>query len=593
MQLGGTELYPAAGMIVMAVEGIRQLADSEMIINGYRLRDVIFRQALLVSSTGDGVETQLHFHRRKPATQRSFETNSFIIYGYINDGWLAICEGTVIMEHEIPESEVDQNGGREIEHSCLREAFEAGVKRCTDTVNSKQYYKNLAAYGFQFGPTFQPLDRIRFNETGESAATIRLDGWKNKTANTGVREHLIHPTALDGLGQLTMASISKGSWSDIPTMVPTQIKSLWLSNSLLTRDEGDEVEIFAKTTFQGYREADFSIVGLDAKKEAQIVVEGWRETALNSLDSTSSGESALRCYHIEWRPDVALLEDTQIAQICEDSVVTSVSSEAYFDRWELVCLYFISLTLETAPQSLGGLPVYFQKYMAWMRQQYTELNVNARLASNPEGKQLTQATQYAEEFLNDFAKRGPEEELIVKIGRGVGRILQGEVDLLDVLSEQVAQNFCRGSTLAVSYSKIASYVDLLAHKQPDLKILEIGAGAGVATEWVIYTLAGSNQIADGDHCPRFNQYTYTDIDTTFFEEAEGRFEKYSDRMTYAVLDIQKDFQDQGFECGQYDLVLCTNVGSRCDTYPSSDIWQVLYAIVSSTTLRNTRKLLKP
>lgn len=567
MQLGGSELYPAAGMIAMAVEGIRQLADPGVTITGYKVRDVVFHKALLVYSTGDGTETQLHFHRRKPATQRSFETNRFIIYGYINDEWSTICEGTVIMEHHIPEVEVDQSREQKIEQSCLRDAFEAGIKRCTDTVNSKQFYKNMAAYGFQFGPTFQPLEKIRFNEIGDSVATIRLDGWKDKMANTGAREHLIHPTALDGLGQLTMASISKGSWSDIPTMVPTQFKSLWLSNSLLTRDASDEIEVFAKTTFQGYREADFSIVALNAKKEAQIVVEGWRETALNSLDSTSS-ESALRCYHIEWRPDPALMEDTQIAKFCEDGAVTKRSPEAHLDRWELVCLWFISHALETAPRSLGGFPAYFQEYMAWMQQQYTELRLDARLASNPVGKRLTQDAQYAEEFLNDFAKAGPEADLTARVGRSLGRILQGEADLLDVLSEQVVHDFDRGSTLAISYSKIANYVDLLAHKQPDMKILEIGAGAGAATEWVIHALAGISHGVDDNHCERFIQYTYTDIAPTFFEEAKGRFEKYSHRMTYAVLDIQKDPEEQGFEFGQYDLILYTNVGSGYDAVSS-------------------------
>lgn len=119
-------------------------------------------------------------------------------------------------------------------------------------------------------------------------------------ASGSTQKHVIHPTALDGIFQLGMAAMSKGSWAAIPTMVPTQLKSLWISHDLLERTTANsEIEIYTKLTFRGYREADFSIVARDASKKIQILTEGWRETALSTVN-VPSNEPGIKCYHVKW-----------------------------------------------------------------------------------------------------------------------------------------------------------------------------------------------------------------------------------------------------------------------------------------------------
>lgn len=254
----------------------------------------------MLSSAPEGVETQLHFRRRDPASTQSSESRDFILYAYLNEEWSSICEGTVVVGYA--DSSPENGTGVESGYgtSSLLKDFESGVQNCKETVSSKQFYKNLANYGFHFGPTFQPLERIHYNEDREAVASICLDGWTKKMASGSTQKHVIHPTALDGLFQLGMAAISKGSWTAIPTMVPTQLKYLWISHDLLERTTtNSEIEVYTKPTFRGYREADFSTVARDANKKVRIVIEGWRETSLSSVD-VSSNERGLRCYHIEW-----------------------------------------------------------------------------------------------------------------------------------------------------------------------------------------------------------------------------------------------------------------------------------------------------
>ena len=72
---------------------------------------------------------------------------------------------------------------------------------------------------------------------------------------------------------------------------------------------------------------------------------------------------------------------------------------------------------------------------------------------------------------------------------------------------------------------------------------------------------------------------YTDISPSFFERAKDRFQDHSNRMNYAVLNIEKDPLEQGFEFHNYDIIVCS---------------LVLHATAHiHTALQNTRKLLKP
>ena len=264
------------------------------------MQDLVFQKALLLSSAPEGVETQLQLRRREFALTKSSESHDFTLYAYMNEGWSSICEGTVIVGYAgfSPDNDpgIEKGYGTS---NFFEKGFESGVQKCKETIPSKQYYKNLANYGFEFGPTFQTLERIRYNDSGEAVASICLDGWTKKMASGSMQKHVIHPTALDGIFQLGMAAISKGSWDRIPTMVPTQLKYLWISHDLLDRTIEDEIEIYTKPTFRGYREADFSIMARSVGKKVRIIAEGWRETALSAVHGPLD-DPGLRCYHIKW-----------------------------------------------------------------------------------------------------------------------------------------------------------------------------------------------------------------------------------------------------------------------------------------------------
>ena len=108
----------------------------------------------------------------------------------------------------------------------------------------------------------------------------------------------------------------------------------------------------------------------------------------------------------------------------------------------------------------------------------------------------------------------------------------------------------------------------ITHRYPRTKILEIGAGTGGATKYVLEEIGNLMSL-----------YTYTDISVGVFGNAAELFKAYSDKMTFKVLDVEKTPASQGYEEHSYDIVITSNV---------------LHATESlHTTLVNTRKLLRP
>lgn len=100
-----------------------------------------------------------------------------------------------------------------------------------------------------------------------------------------------------------------------------------------------------------------------------------------------------------------------------------------------------------------------------------------------------------------------------------------------------------------------------------IKILEVGAGTGATTEWVLKTLEGS----------RF-QYFFTDISKYFFPNANKKFGKYNN-FQIKKLDLNEDFFQQGFMPNSFDIVIGAYVLNNVKNIKS--------------TIKKLEKLIKP
>ncbi|KAH8652666.1 putative polyketide synthase [Tricladium varicosporioides] len=101
----------------------------------------------------------------------------------------------------------------------------------------------------------------------------------------------------------------------------------------------------------------------------------------------------------------------------------------------------------------------------------------------------------------------------------------------------------------------------LAHKSPDMKILEIGAGTGATTSKILQSLSNfrpDDHKGEKDKVFMFDEYTFTDISASFFEKAKIRFHYCESKMTFRTLDIENSPEAQGLKVESYDMIIAAS-----------------------------------
>ncbi len=162
---------------------------------------------------------------------------------------------------------------------------------------------------------------------------------------------------------------------------------------------------------------------------------------------------------------------------------------------------------------------------------------------------------FADGMASRYAHGAVEVGLFRRSANALADVLVGKADPLTLLFSSgeptAADLYMRAPVARAANRMLGDAVAALLETFPDgrrLRVLEVGAGTGSATELVLPELPAG----------RF-EYVYTDISAGFFAEAEGRFGGSESSIEYRVLDVEKDPVAQGFDSHGYDLVIASNV----------------------------------
>ena len=166
---------------------------------------------------------------------------------------------------------------------------------------------------------------------------------------------------------------------------------------------------------------------------------------------------------------------------------------------------------------------------------------------NPELDVLTMREQY------------PDGEAALTITRRcaseLASVLRGETDPIPLLfpggSLSEMERLYQTSPPARAFNQlVAEALRPVRDAWPDerpLRILEVGAGTGSTTAFVLPLFAG-----------RAVEYTFTDVSPLFLNRAREKFSNVPG-MRYATLDIAGDVAAQGFAVAHYDVIIGANV----------------------------------
>ena len=208
--LGGEAVFPAAAYFSMAMEAITQL--NEMLptaaaVEGYVLRDISIKNALVTPDDDTGIEVlltmrpSLHGEGEAQNAWWDFNVSSVSDAGYRNDH----MAGSISIN-----TRPQRPAAKKVPHLPQR-------------ASGKAWNQALKEVGFDYGPTFQDMEDIHFDGKTYTAACKTQVKTKVETM-TGESRHVLHPACVDSCLQLLIVAIYAGRTNAMPCgAVPVQV----------------------------------------------------------------------------------------------------------------------------------------------------------------------------------------------------------------------------------------------------------------------------------------------------------------------------------------------------------------------------------
>jgi acyl transferase domain-containing protein/NADPH:quinone reductase-like Zn-dependent oxidoreductase len=570
----GNIVYPAAGFITMAIEASAQIAASQgEDIVGFELREITIGTALIIPETVG--ESEVLFSLR-PYNENSRSSSDlwseFRVFSSSAEGnSVEHCRGLVSRRKAQKGSGTPHQSQPQL--LARRRVAEA---RCSASIEVKDLYNGLKKIGLEYGPTFACVTEVRRGEA-KAIATVRIPDTSAVMPSKFEYPYILHPATLDSCFHALFPAM--GSLKEVlkQPSVPTFISSVFI-DARLQNIAGKELKVCTENIGKSYRQTTSSILVFDSPSfEASPVIniEGFVTTSMSSTkDSEELRLKRRLCFHTHWDTDPSLLSAEQVIDLCTPSSPPKEESE-HVKRLEEAAFYYVERALkQVTTNHLSKMPEHHQKLFSAItvfREAAYSGTLDYDTASWISADSIKQAS-----VLEEVGSSGDEGGLLAQVGENLGRILRQEVEPLSVMmaNDRLSKYYRHNARMARQYEQSACYINLLAHKNPHLRILELGAGTGGASFVILNALGGSE-----GNLPRFASYDYTDISTGFFEKAREQAAAWGDLVSFKKLDIENDPCAQGYEAGAYDVIIAANV---------------LHATkLMERTMTNVRKLLKP
>ncbi|WYZ43619.1 hypothetical protein EsH8_VII_000055 [Colletotrichum jinshuiense] len=519
-EVAGDIVFPGVGYVTMAGEAIRQLTGSV----GFTVRRVHIKAALiLLQDTATEVITQL---QRVPLTSSADSAwYNFTISSHQNGSWLKHAFGQVSAGSENPHDKVPE------------------LVPLPRMVSSKAWYRKLRSLGLEYGPRFMGMKDMTAHPV-EPTLILYV------TNDIGDKEsvYAIHPVTLDLIPQAMAPALTNGLTRRFDRVaIPTYIEEMYVRPPA-TADMVMQVHVTEQR--KNTRIGDMVAV---SDGEVVISVKGLQVTVISEADGGSNGghmQDPHAAVELEWKEDVNLLDMATLIRPAKDR----------FDVRELLDSFSVLCMLEAA-ERLSAVDVepsrpHLTHFRQWLDGLCGDIRENRygrgiltpgfNADVSPARRMETVDALYSR-LLETRAHAAATA--IYRIARNCESIFCGTTDELTLLLED---NVLQRLYDFMQNSEYSAFIDLVAHRKPSLRVLEIGAGTGGTTATVLPVL----ESAYGERM--YLSYTYTDVSSGFFPAAKKRF-KGHEAIQYAVLDISKDPLEQGFDQDSFDLIIACNV----------------------------------
>lgn len=571
-----SSVYPMTGFLAMVFEAVsQQAALHHLALDRIELRDVSVGRALSIPESS-AIETMLSMRQCTESAGKSVDLwHEFRIFSWSESrGWEEHCHGFAIGHEKKAPNPID--GHRQQAARVADRAQEAAtmLATCTTPADSDFLYEEVARCGVNYGPLFRGLTGITLSKNHEAMANLLVPDTKLAMPRQHEGPYILHPVLLDQCLQLVWVLLGfTHPGSATTTHLPCFVKGVSIS-PFHGLEPGSPLQLYANRvqTISTRNPISYRIVAVHPADPANPVIQiDEVATVPLSHDSGIVSEAKPLCYQERFEPCLDFLTDTDADLTAGPDPRNGPAAQRTRLVDEVANIYLRRAMSSIKESEIPSFKPHHQRLVRWAK----EISGVTTTSTSPCVDEV-HGSEHENELITKLRTMNAFGELTFKLGECLPQVLRGDIDPLTVMVEDdlLGRHYEDNDHMRQSYARATKCIDKMAHQNPHLNILEIGAGTGGATLPILQMLGG-----EAGTTPRFGHFTYTDISPGFFEKAKAKFQSWGHLMSYKTLDISSDLPSQGFTPYSYDVVIACNV---------------LHATpLIEQTVANVRLLLKP
>ncbi|CAG2015657.1 unnamed protein product [Fusarium graminearum] len=516
----GQTIFPATAYLSMVFQAARQdmaARNPQASINRFILRNVTFSQALVMENNKTDLEISLSLRPQAISARKSSQQwQEFRIFSTsADDVWIEHVRGLVQV---ILKSEAVQ------EDSFVPTRIT--LPPHAQHIPANQFYHRARDIGVNWSAPFDNLTDIKIAAGSCIADSSFVAG---PSAGACEKDYVIHPGVMDAILYHGMMGVLIFDENDKSPVVPTFIEKMIVAE----QDQAKPIEEVTCHAARTESALTFDIGIFEKNHEDNMVLQAWGVVA-TKLPDVSIGEGRKRdlCHVPDWATYLPKTTQEYIDGLCKKSLDDrSIIPE--IKALEAMTVHYVKQALASTPED--------EVAEGYQRNWYNWMKTLADQEPDPE-----------------YLKAGEEDDSVSaqvarRLGPRLGDILRGTTHSLSILNEDsmLSGLYLEGGNVRC-ISQIATYMGELGRLNPNMKIVEVGAGTGSATLPVLQALQAPNRVLA-------SQYDFTDISPGFFPAARELLADYEGVVQYKILNAEKTAEENGFEPNSYDVLIASNV----------------------------------
>ncbi|OOQ90641.1 putative hybrid NRPS/PKS enzyme [Penicillium brasilianum] len=537
-QIQGQIVFPAAAYISAVIEAVRSIAAPDP-LKFVELEDVVIGQAIAFNDEEASVETLLSLS--DVSRNGNYASAAFSYYS---------AQGGTSTDFAL-------NTSGRVHFEVGKPLVDDLPLRGPETFNfvdlsAERFYSFLDETGYGYSGPFRQLSALQ-RKLGTATGLL-----PRHTSSL-----LVHPASLDmAIQSILLAFCWPGDGRLWSVHVPTGIRRLRVNPSLWLADDNPESSLrFDATVTSSAQAAIQGDVEIFTSDSDRLILQLEGLHAKPFSDATSNN-------------DFHLFSEVVWGNALPDGHAAAQDKRASLEAYDLayaferVAYYYFRHLDETIPSRLRKR----------LEPHQTSLfnYVDHVLSSVNNGKHQYIKKQWAtdsQDQILDLIAQYPDSidlRIMHAVGENLPNVIRGQTTILEhMMKDNMLNDYYINALGFREYTAyLARMVAQITNRYPHMNILEIGAGTGGATKSILKEIGTT-----------YATYTFTDISSGFFENAQAVFEAHSSKMTFKTLNIENDPNSQGYTPHSYDLIIASLVLHATERLDQ--------------TLQNVRKILKP